>query len=193
VRLSSGDLTQTQSLVVEPWPKLAATPADLAEQQELGERIAARLDQIFGAITRIRDLKAQAKGVAERAKKAGIEDESLPELATQLEQKLSKVEERLTQVKSKSGQDPLNFPPMIDNQYVELYANVVATNHRPTAGAHRRFDDLEPQLTALLAELDQVVTTDVAALNAKVEELAVPALAVPKEEAKEERPSSGGR
>jgi hypothetical protein len=190
VRLSSGDWSAEQPLTVKAWPELAATAEDLREQHELGSHIAGRLEQIFDAISDIRDLKAQAKGVTERAKKAGIEDEELTRLAKELDEKLSKVEERLTQVKSKSGQDPLNFPPMIDNQYVELYANVVATDHRPTAGARQRLADLDPQLDALLAELQQLVDSDVAAFNAKVDALEVPALAVPKEE-DEEKETTG--
>ncbi|HUP24714.1 MAG TPA: glycosyl hydrolase [Thermoanaerobaculia bacterium] len=190
VRLSSGDFSQEQPIVVESWPTLPSTAGDLAEQHELGQRIAGRLDQIFDAIRSVRELKAQAKSVAERAKKAGVENEDLTSLAGELEKKLTEVEEQLTQVKSKSGQDPLNFPPMIDNQYVELYAYVIASNHRPPAGAYERLEDLEPELDALLASLKEIVDTDVAAFNRKVDELKVPALVVPKEAAEE---TSSGR
>ena len=191
VRLTSGDFTQSQPLAVEAWPALASTVEDLKQQHELGTRIGERLEQAYDAITSLRELKAQAKGVAERAKKVGIEDEALQDQAKSLDEKLTKIEEQLTQVKSKSGQDPLNFPPMLDNQYVEVYANVVASNHRPTAGALKRIADLDPKLDALLADLKQVVDVDVAAFNAKVEELKVPALAVPVEDEGDEATDSG--
>jgi hypothetical protein len=56
-----------------------------------------------------------------------------------------------------------------------------------------RLADLDPKLDALLGELKQIVDTDVAAFNAKVEELKVPALAVPVDETEgEEATGSGG-
>jgi photosystem II stability/assembly factor-like uncharacterized protein len=191
VRLSSGDWSQTQPLRVEKWPTIAASDADLAEQHELGKRIAGRLQEIYDAINQIRDLESQAQGVTGRLEKAGIENEELPAMAKELGEKLSAVEEKLTQVKSKSGQDPLNFPPQIDNQYVELYAYVVASNHKPPAGAYQRIADLDPELDGLLGQLREIVETDVAAFNAKAGELAIPALAVAAK--KEAAAAAGGR
>jgi photosystem II stability/assembly factor-like uncharacterized protein len=178
IRLSSDDWSQTRTLRVERWPTLPATDEELAEQHELGTRIAGRLDEIYDALARIRDLKSQAQGVTDRLKKAGIEDAELPEMAKALGEKLAAVEEKLTQVKSKSGQDPLNFPPQIDNQYVELYAYVVASNHGPPAGAYQRLADLDPELDELLGQLRALVDTDVSAFNAKADALDIPALAV---------------
>ncbi|HVS62054.1 MAG TPA: glycosyl hydrolase [Thermoanaerobaculia bacterium] len=186
IRLSSGDWSQSQTLRVDRWPHLPATDEELAEQYELGRRVAGRLDEIFDAIVEIRDLKSQAQGITGRMKKAGIEDEELPKMAEELGEKLSAVEEELTQVKSKSGQDPLNFPPQIDNQYVELYAYVVASNHRPPAAAHERLADLDPELDELLGQMRSIVETDVAAFNAKADELDIPALAVGGDEDDEE-------
>ncbi|HVS14159.1 MAG TPA: glycosyl hydrolase [Thermoanaerobaculia bacterium] len=193
VRLSSGDWSQSQPLRVERWPNLETSDADLAEQHELGQRIAGRLEEIYDAIRQIRDLEAQAEGVTGRMKKAGIQDEELPKLAKELGEKLSAVEEKLTQLKSKSGQDPLNFPPQIDNQYVELYAYVVASNHKPPAGAYHRLADLDPELDGLLGQLREIVDTDVAAFNAKAAELDIPALAVGGEKDDEEAAAGGGR
>ncbi|MEM9408671.1 MAG: hypothetical protein AAGA81_21755, partial [Acidobacteriota bacterium] len=98
------------------------------------------------------------------------------ELAKEVSKELTEVEEQLTQTKSKSNQDPLNFPPMIDNQFVELYAYVVASQHKPPAGAYERLDDLAPELDGLLTKLGEIQSGKVTELNEKVAGLALPAI-----------------
>ena len=81
-------------------------------------------------------------------------------------------------MKSKSGQDSINFPPMIDNQLTTLYGYIVRSDHPPTAGAYQRFDDLKPELASLRAELREVVASDVAAFNQLVAGLDLPPVIV---------------
>jgi hypothetical protein len=81
-------------------------------------------------------------------------------------------------VKSKSGQDPINFPPMIDNQLTTLYGYIVRSDHPPTAGAYQRFEDLKPELAALRAEFQELVASDIAAFNRLVAGLDLPPVIV---------------
>ncbi len=178
VRLSRGEWSQSRPLTIKPWPTGETSQAGYEEQYELGQKIAGRLTEIYEAIETIRDLKGQTEGVSARMKKIGMDDEELTEAAKGLTEKLEGVETQLTQVKSKSGQDPLNYPPMIDNQYVELYAYVVASDYQPPAGAYERWDDLDPQLTSLLGELEEILSTDVVSFNEMVASRQIPAIAV---------------
>ena len=178
VKLTAGDWTQSRTLRVEKWPTVVATQAELEEQEELGLTIAGHLGDLYGAIKQIREAKSQVKGVGERLEKIGASDDETKELTKSINEKLESVEQRLTQVKSKSRQDPLNFPPMLDNQFVEVYANVVASDFRPTAGARQRLADLEPQLEELLGELEGIMRGDVAKLNDLVGAKELPAIVV---------------
>ncbi len=165
VRLSAGDWSQTRSLKIELNPNSRATVADLQKQDQLLAKIAAKIDELFDGLTRLREIKLQAKGIVERMSKAGIEDNAVTEESEELTGKLTAIEVELTQVKSKSGQDPINFPPMIDNQFTSLYGFVNSGDFQPTAGAYERFEDLKPQLDDLLGQLQQVIRTDLTAFN----------------------------
>jgi hypothetical protein len=93
-------------------------------------------------------------------------------------------------VKSKSGQDPINFPPQIDNQLTALYGYVVDGDFRPTAGAHERLSDLKPELRKIRSRFDEIVATDVAALNRLVAALSLPPVVVPSKAATTDGPQN---
>jgi tetrahydromethanopterin S-methyltransferase subunit G len=137
---------------------------------------------VFGGLSDIRAVKKQVKEVVARLEESGAPNEEVAEAAKQLAEKLSTIEEQLSQVKSKSRQDPINFPPQLDNQLVTLYGYVAFADFQPTAGAYERLDDLEPEVDRLLGELAQVVDTDVAAFNEMVAELRPAAVTLPKRE-----------
>ena len=50
------------------------------------------------------------------------------------------------QTKNESGQDPLNYPPKLDNQLAYLYGYVGFSDGSPTSGALTRYADLEAEL-----------------------------------------------
>ena len=190
VKMSSGDWSQVRDLEVDTWPTLETTQEHFEKQWEFGQQVTDRLQDLYDAIEKIRNLKGQIKDVQGRMKTAGVTDEEVSELAKAATEKLEVVENKLTQTKSKSGQDPINFPPQIDNQYVELYGYVVSADYQPPAGAYDRWDDLEPMLTEYLAELDGVVGGEVAELDTKVKALDLPAIGV--REASEEAADDEG-
>jgi uncharacterized protein involved in exopolysaccharide biosynthesis len=178
VRLVTGETTLTENLEVGIWPGLSSTEADLRAQHELASRISARLEELYRGLGTVRDLRAQIEATTRRLDDAGIDAPDVAAAAATLKEKLGALEEQLTQTKSKSPQDPLNYPPRLDNQFVALLAYVSGGDHRPTAGAHARLADLEPELEAILAELRALVASDVEALNASVRALDPPALVV---------------
>lgn len=174
IRMSSGDWSQTQTLVVKGNPNYPTTVAEYQKQYDFLTEVGAKIDELFDGLTKLRDIKTQSNDIVERAKKAGIGEEEIAEAAKQLDEKLTEIEVQLTQVKSKSRQDPINFPPMIDNHFVTLYAYVAGFDYQPTEGAYRRFEDLKPQLAELLGQLQGVIDTDLASFNELVRSKNVP-------------------
>jgi hypothetical protein len=108
------------------------------------------------------------KEVAGRAKEAGIEYDFTAE-AKAIAEKLTDLESELIQVRSTAGQDPINFPPKLDDQIAYLYTYVFGAYGRPTQGSYERFDDLNAELTPLLHDLQQVLMQDVAAFNEQLQ------------------------
>ncbi len=121
----------------------------------------------------------------ERADQLGHGGEVTP-VGDTVRSSLTGVEELLVQLKSESGQDPIRFPGMLDNQYAELYGNVTGTDGyisggpegAPTAGAMRRLDDLNGEWAELRQRLQVIFDTEVAEFNALIERLGIPAVAV---------------
>ena len=189
-RLSAGDWSRTVPLEVVLTPGLSATSADLRDQYDFGKRVASEIDSLFEVLSGLRDVKSQSESVLERVKKARLESEEIVSAVKSANEKLTELEESITQVKSKSGQDPLNFPPKIDNQLTSLYGYVVDGEFRPTAGAHQRFEDLKPELARLRARFDEILSTDVAALNRIVAGLSLPPVVVPSKAAATDGPQN---
>lgn len=182
VRLTVGGETHSQALEVAINPNLSSTAADLAKQRELGETVAGQIEKLFAALTRLREVKSQADDIVARLGKADRADDELGELAKTLGERLTEIEETITQTNSKSSQDPINFPPQIDNQLVTLYGYIVQADYEPTAGAYERFDDLKPELDEIHADLEAAMTEHLAPFNARVASLGVPAVVVAAEE-----------
>jgi photosystem II stability/assembly factor-like uncharacterized protein len=178
VRLSRGDWTETRSFDVLADPRSSTTIAQLREQYDFGKRIASDIDALFGTLTNLRDVRSQSEEIAERMKKGGVENVDVSRAMKALNEKLVELEEETTQVKSKSSQDPINFPPRIDNQLTTLYGYVVNADYQPTAGAYQRFGDLKPELDALNSRFQEIVSSDLAELNRLVSGLALPPIVV---------------
>ncbi len=182
VRLTVGEETHTQMLEVGIRPNLTITAEDLQKQYDLGEEVAGEVTKLFDALTRVRDVKTQAADIAARLNKANRGDEELDAMAKALDERLTEIEETITQTKSRSSQDPINFPPQIDNQLVTLYGYIVQGDDQPTAGAHERFGDLKPELDAIHASIEAAMSEHVVPFNERVASLGVPAVVVAMEE-----------
>jgi hypothetical protein len=120
------------------------------------------------------------------ATRAGSEA-ALAALADSLARKLTRLEVQLTQVRSKSGQDPIRFAGMLDNQWAELYGNLTGTNGyinggvdgKPTRGAGERLQELNARWAVLRAQWTEILNKDIPALNAAASQLKLGAIALP--------------
>jgi len=160
VKVTSGSWSATQSFNLLPDPRLPkATPAQYAEQFKMTTDIGATTKRLYTELAKIRDAKQQ---LAEHAKTAG------PATAAgkALTDKLIGVESVLTQIQGEGGQDGLNFPGRLDNQWVVLYQNAASAERWPVKGVIERYNDLLPETNKLFADIQVVLTKDVAAYNA---------------------------
>jgi hypothetical protein len=181
VRLKMGDWSQTQPLEVLKDPRNPATRAHYTEQLDLAKGVGARIEELYDTLLELRDVKRQATEIGERLEKAGYGEEAA-EAAKAMNEKLTTIEGELTQLGGEGGQDALNYPGRLDNQFVKLYSEVAGPDGRPTAGCHERFKELNPQLDKLLSQIKQVMDTDLAGFNKMVSGKKAPAIIVKKEE-----------
>ena len=181
VRLTSGEWSQEQAFEVLRDPRREdVTQADLEEQFELQVQLRDLLAESHAAIKTVRSIREQAMSLAKRADEAGMGSDLLDK-ARDLDEQLSVVEEVLVQTKSEGRQDPINFPPMLDNQIGYLYRYVVSSYGKPTQAAYDRHVDLAAQLGCQTAELDMLISLDVAQFNEAAAELGLGGVILPKE------------
>jgi photosystem II stability/assembly factor-like uncharacterized protein len=178
VRLSVGDWTATLPLELLPDPRLGLSVDDQAAQYDLMLQIRRSLQESHQAVEKLRAVREQLEDRAERAEEVGFGEE-LPALADSAVARLTRIEDRLVQTKNESGQDPLNFPPMLDNQLAYLYGYVGFSDGAPTAGAVARYSDLVTELNAHVQELEDVLDGPVADFNDALRTKDVPGVIVP--------------
>ena len=179
VRLKIGEWGQTQPLLIQPDPRIPSRDMDYKAQYELARSIGEKIRTIYDRLLELREIRRQARDVAQRLENGGFGPEAQAAFKT-LNAAMTKVEGELTQLQGEGGQDALNFPGRHDNQWITLYGEVVYPDGAPTAGAKRRFQDLLPENDRWMGELETVLGRDLDAFNAVVRGKNAPAVIRPK-------------
>jgi photosystem II stability/assembly factor-like uncharacterized protein len=180
LRVEADDVEQEVTVQVGLDPRISdVTAEDMRAQFALTMRVRGRLTEVHDAVREIRSIREQTRDFVARARDGEYPDEAVAELdslADAMGETLTEVEAALIQTKSESGQDPINFPPMLDDQLAYLYSHVNGSYGRPTAGSYERFDDLVAETDPLLERLDGLVATEVPAFNAALERAGIGAV-----------------
>jgi photosystem II stability/assembly factor-like uncharacterized protein len=154
----------SQPLIVSTDPRWDQTTEDLKAQYDLTMEAKSLLEQIHQSIQQLRDTRTQLKALKPRY--AEMADASELEKKTDaLIRWINEKEKELIQTQNESGQDPINYPSMLDDQVAYLYSNVNAQDGRPTKGISDRFMDLESQWNAHQQEISIFFEKQIANFN----------------------------
>jgi len=162
VKVTSGTWTSTQSFNLQPdprWPR--ATDAQYDEQFKMTAAIGQTTKKLWDELARMRSVKGQLQ---EHIKSAGATS-TAGRAAQAYHDKLFANESILTQVQGEGGQDGLNYPGRLDNQWTVLYSNASVTERWPNRGVIERYNDLLPETNKLLKDIETNLTTDLEAYN----------------------------
>jgi hypothetical protein len=176
VRLTVGDRSWTEAIEVRPHPAGYATAEDLKAQYDLLAAIRDRISETHAAVMRIRDARAQAKDLGERAEKLG-KGKDLSTRAKTIGEKLTAVEEKLINPQIRADEDDLNYEPKLDHDFAYLAGIVASADAKPTAASKRYYEELKGRLGSVLAELSTVMDRDVADFNKAVAAAQIPPVA----------------
>ncbi|MGH9464019.1 MAG: WD40/YVTN/BNR-like repeat-containing protein, partial [Thermoanaerobaculia bacterium] len=180
VKLILGEGERVEGFEVMADPRSSATPADLEAQLAFLLEARDRLTAVHTGIERIRDVRGQLEALRDRLPE-GEETAMIREAAAALDEKMTAIEEALYQTKSKSPQDPLNFPIRLNDKLSSLAGLVAMGDGPPTAQALTVEAELSAAIDAELAKLERLWAEDLPALNAQVAAAQVPAIAVEQE------------
>ncbi len=176
VKLTVAGKTFTAPLEVKEDPRIETSQADLEKQFDLALKIRDRVGAGNDAVNQIRSVRAQIDALKKRLN-GNEKDKSIVSAADELNKKISAVEEQVIQPKSKSSEDPLNFPIMIVDQLMALGSAVENSETAPTAGSYAVFEELSKKLEEQLAKWKELQEKDLAALNAMIHKEEIPAVA----------------
>ena len=178
VKVTLNGKSQTQSFNILKDPRINTTQSDFQDQFDLLMDIRNRTTEINEKILTIRSIKDQINTLTGLMKESGFKDENVTKAGKELVKSLSTIEERLIQVKSKSRQDPLNYPIRLDNKIAALVGVVSSVDARPTAQSYDVLEDLVEQAQVHYKKLNKVLTDDLYKFNNMVSEAAVPAVMI---------------
>ena len=162
VKVSAGAWSQTQTFRLGTDPRLPVmTEADGVEQLKMARGTGLQIKQLYDSLAQIRDVKKQAMEIAQKAD-ARVRMEAA---AKALTEKLVAIEGEITELQGEGGQDALNFPGRIDNQWIALYGNVAGAERKVNKSVKERYADLKPPTDQLMQRSAASLKNDVAAFN----------------------------
>jgi len=173
VKLTLGEESHIREWEWKKDPRVEASPQDLREQFDLLIQVRDKFSEVSRAVNELRRVRAGIDRISEEIK-------GRPETAAVLEElnrvkaKLTSVEEVLIQAKSKSSQDPLNYPVKLDDKIADLASVISAADARPTDQALELFRELAKKADAEIATLKSIMESDVASLNARLKDAGIP-------------------
>jgi len=173
VKGQRGEWSSVQPLMVLSDPRIDTSQDEFEAQFEMAANIKSNLAEIYDTVREIRSIREQLKRISGNAEKAGISIGS-EDLRREIQEQLTVIEEELIQTRNESGQDPLNFPPMLDNQFAYLYGYVAGGNDRPTEGAAVRFEDLRREWEAVAERYRRLVENQVKSYSKAIENSGLP-------------------
>jgi hypothetical protein len=172
VTVTLGEHARTVTGRLAKDPRSPATVEELQARYRLARDCGAVVTRAHDAIAQVRSLRDQMAAVAGRA-----DGEAKAKLDAEREKvaaRLTAVEEALYQTKSKSGQDPLNYPIRLTDKLLSVMSAVDGAEFGPTAGQRAVAAELTAAIEAQLAALQAARDEGIAAFNRLAHELAVP-------------------
>jgi len=176
IKLTVGGKSYPASAEIQKDPRVNVSQADLEKQSELAMRIRDRVDAGHTAVNQIRSVRTQLDALKKRLAN-DTSAKPILDAADALKKKLDAVEEKIIQPKSKSGEDPLNYPIQVVDQLMALQGTVESADAAPTAQCYVVFDELNGRLEPQLSAWRDLQSKDLAAFNDLVKKNNVPPVA----------------
>jgi len=181
VRLTMGEKEVIQTWEWKKDPRISTTQEDFQEQFDFLLKIRDKVTEVNRIINRLRDIKKQINDLSKKIR-GHEKGKEIIGAGKNIKKKLQEVEDVLIQSKSKSGQDPLNFPILLDNKIAALASVVASTDARPTDQSYEVFKELSAKADEQIQKLNKILEVDVPVFNKLVQDAGIPAILVRSEE-----------
>ncbi|MCF6167344.1 glycosyl hydrolase [Lutibacter sp.] len=165
----NGKMVSEQTFKLLKDPRSTASDDDLLAQFNFILEIQEKLTEIHKTLKNITKVKKQVKQL-----KAAISDKEknkeIIDLADKIVKELTEYENVLYQTKSKSNQDPLNFPIKLNNKLAHLNSLSSIGDFKPTDQSIKFKNEIVKLIDTELAKIYTVFQNDVKKLNKEVKQ-----------------------
>jgi hypothetical protein len=169
VELAVNDVKQSQIFKIMNNPSSEVTEPEMKAQFDFINDINTKMTEIHKALKNVKKVRSQVsllkKSITDKKKHKDLID-----FADKLVKDMTKIEETLYQTKSKSGQDPLNYPIRLNNKLAHLNSLTRVGNYAPTQQAIDFKNEITKEIDVELVKLNALFTNGVKELNQKVKE-----------------------
>jgi len=169
VELTVNDTKMRQDFNILRNPTSEATESDMKAQFTFINDINTKMTEIHKALKNVKKVRTQI-GLLKKSISDKEKQKDLLDFADNLLKDMTKIEENLYQTKSKSGQDPLNYPIRLNNKLAHLNSLTRMGNYAPTQQAIDFKNEITKEIDAELAKLNTLFSEGVSTLNQKVKE-----------------------
>ncbi len=173
VKLTVGEQTHIREWEWKIDPRVKTSSQDLQEQFDFLIKIRDTLSRVNQTINQLRRIRTKIEALNGEIK-VRPESSAAVEAGAAIVKKLTAIEDVLIQAKSKSSQDPLNYPVKLDNKIAALASVVASADARPTDQCRELFQELAEKAEVEIARLKVIVDADVPDLNNLLREAAIP-------------------
>jgi DNA-binding transcriptional MerR regulator len=175
VKLEVEGKSLTEPFEIRKDPRLSTSSEDFKEQLDLLLKIRDKLTELDVAVNTIREIRQQTEEYVKKMGKLPAKD-TIANMAKRMNQKLTEIENELIQAKSKSNEDPLNFPIKLNDKLAGVGSTVESADTKPTKQSYDLYDELTGKIDVQLAKYKHVVETELPSFNNLVREQNVPAV-----------------
>ena len=162
--------------VIKADPNYKMTQAEYDEQFTFLPSVLNKFNEVQNGIKDIRALRTQINEFVSRQGKDCPKE--IKDMAATITKELTSIEETLYQTKSKSGQDPLNYPIRINDKLSGVFDVANSGFNAPSKQSKEVFADLSKQADEQLNKLKKIVAEDVPKFNLLIREKSLPVIGV---------------
>ena len=169
---------QTTPLQLKADPRVNATAADYADQDELLAKLEKDVTDIHVAVTRMRGLTKQINDMVKLVEADNAKSEVVT-MGKAVVKKIGEWEEKLIQPKSQSYDDVINFVNKLSANIIFVHGEVNGNVPYVTAGQKSRYAELHADWLVYQKEMEMLLSKDIAELNARCRALSVANVILP--------------
>jgi methyl-accepting chemotaxis protein len=178
-KLKVGKDSVESNFMIKADPNYKCSQQDYEAQFAFLQMVTDKFNEIQKGIKNIRSLRTQINDFTGKQEKDAVKE--VKQMADSINKQLTAIEETLYQTKSKSGQDPLNFPIRLNDKLSGLFDAANSGNFAPGKQSKEVYADLSKQCDEQLNKLKKVMDTDVVKFNQLIREKALPVIGLKKE------------